>query len=83
MDLSINMGIAKQFKDADFEGQSRPCGRGLPQARQDTGNSHADIGLFGAVARAKGYSVFVVGSDSVGLAKMLVDLRAKCAEHKG
>ena len=81
MDLSINMGMPKQFKNADFEAN---LDRVVAACRK-----HGKIpGILTPTLdflepwKAKGFSFFVVGSDSVGLAKMLVDLQGKCAAYK-
>ncbi len=82
MDLSINMGIAKQFKNADFEANLDRVAAACRKHGKIPGILTPTLDFL-EPWKAKGYSVFVVGSDSVGLAKMLVDLQAKCTEFKG
>lgn len=81
MDLSINMGMPKQFKNADFEANLDRVVAACRKHGKTPGILTPTLDYL-APWKAKGFSVFVVGSDSTGLAKMLVDLQAKCAETK-
>ncbi len=81
MDLSINMGMARQFKNPDFEANLDRVVAACRKHGKVPGILTPTLDYL-APWKAKGYSFFVVGSDSTGLAKMLVDLRAKCAEFK-
>lgn len=81
MDLSINMGVARQFKNPDFEANLDRVVAACRKHGKTPGILTPTLDYLGPW-QARGFSVFVVGSDSVGLAKMLVDLRAKCAEFK-
>jgi 2-keto-3-deoxy-L-rhamnonate aldolase RhmA len=82
MDLSVNMGMPRQFKDAAFEAN---LGRVVAACRKHGKAAGILTPTLDYLApwKAKGYSFFVVGSDSTNLAKLLVDLHAKCAELKG
>lgn len=81
MDLSVNMGIARQFKDGDFDAKLDRVAAACKKHGKIAGILTPTLEYL-APWKAKGYSVFVVGSDSTGLAKMLGDLQAKCSELK-
>ncbi|WP_316976717.1 HpcH/HpaI aldolase family protein [Shumkonia mesophila] len=82
MDLSINMGMPRQFKDAAFEANLERVVAACRKHGKAAGILTPTLDYL-APWKAKGYSFFVVGSDSTNLAKLLVDLHAKCAELKG
>ena len=82
MDLSINMGVPKQFKNAGFEAKLDRVAAACRRHGKAAGILTPTLEYL-APWKAKGYSFFVVGSDSMALAKLLVDLYAKCAELKG
>lgn len=81
MDLSINMGMRKQFKNADFEANLDKVVAACRKHGKIPGILTPTLDYLGPW-QDKGYSFFVVGSDSMGLAKLLTDLAAKCQDFK-
>ncbi len=81
MDLSVSMRIPRQFKNPDFE---KNLDRVVAACKK-----HGKIpGILTPTLdylepwKSKGFSYFVVGSDSTGIAKMFGDIHAKCAPFK-
>lgn len=81
MDLSINMGMPKQFKNSAFETQLDRVVAACRKHGKTPGILTPTMDYLGPW-RAKGFSFFVVGSDSMGLAKLLVDLAGQCQAFK-
>ena len=81
MDLSVSMGIPRQFKLPEYE-------RNLDRVVEACRRHNKIPGILTPTLeflepwKKKGFSFFVVGSDSTGLAKMLADIHGKCADLK-
>jgi 2-keto-3-deoxy-L-rhamnonate aldolase RhmA len=81
MDLSINMGVMRQFRNADFEANLDRVVAACRKHGKTPGILTPTLDYLGPW-RAKGFSFFVVGSDSTNLAKLLVDLAGQCKAFK-
>ena len=81
MDLSVSLGITKQFKDPKLE----ECLDTVVAACRKHGKAPGILTPtleFLPPWIEKGFNVFVVGSDSVLLAKLFADIRETCAALK-
>ncbi|MBL6929722.1 MAG: 2-dehydro-3-deoxyglucarate aldolase [Rhodospirillales bacterium] len=81
MDLSISMGIIRQFKNPDFEANLDKVVAACKKHGKIPGILTPTMEFLPPWIE-KGFSVFVVGSDSINLAKLLGDLSGQCAEFK-
>ncbi|MBL6928724.1 MAG: 2-dehydro-3-deoxyglucarate aldolase [Rhodospirillales bacterium] len=81
MDLSISMGMIKQFKNPDFEANLDKVVAACKKHGKIPGILTPTMEFLPPWIE-KGFSVFVVGSDSINLAKLLGDLSGQCAELK-
>jgi len=80
MDLSVNMGIIKQFKNPEFEANLDRVVAACRKHGKAAGILAPNLDFLSSWKK-KGFTVFVVGSDSTSLAKLLLDLNAECHER--
>ncbi len=80
-DLSINMGIIRQFKNPDFEANLDKVVAACKKHGKAAGILTPTMEFLPPWIE-KEFSVFVVGSDSINLAKVFGELHGQCAEFK-
>jgi 2-keto-3-deoxy-L-rhamnonate aldolase RhmA len=81
MDLSVNLGIPKKFQDPEIQA----CLDSVVDACRKHGKAPGILTPsldFLPLWIKKGFTVFVVGSDSMLLAKMLGEISGKCTSLK-
>lgn len=81
MDLSVSMGIPRQFKQADFEANLDKVVAACEKHGKTPGILTPNLDFLPPWID-KGFRVFVVGSDSVSLAVLLREIHGRCAELK-
>jgi 4-hydroxy-2-oxoheptanedioate aldolase len=80
-DLSINMGIPRQFKEPEFEANLDTVLAACEKHGKVPGILTPTLDFLPPWIE-KGFRVFVVGSDSVSLAGLLGNIHGRCAEFK-
>jgi 2-keto-3-deoxy-L-rhamnonate aldolase RhmA len=80
-DLSVSMGMAKQFKAPAFEDSLRAVVTACRKHGKAAGILAPTMDFL-AMWKDMGYTVFIVGSDATNLARMMAGVRADCAKFK-
>lgn len=81
LDLSVNLGIPKEFRNPRFEACLDTVVEGCKMHGKAPGILTPTLDFL-PLWISRGFTVFVVGSDSILLARMLGDIKEECASLK-